>query len=305
MKNLIYSKIFLLCIFLIVSCEPNYQDLVTENAATGGLVNVNTPSLNYIIGNDATYTVSLQVLQGEVKTTSVNVWKSFTSSEGETSNQALLKEVNVTSDVTSALEFTVDLEELRSGLSIDGVDLPADDGLYSIGDSWTLTFQTVTSEGNVHLNRSTVKISVATRLAGMYEVIASSYFRIGVDNGGWNGDIRFIESVNPTTYYHSGYGPFTLDQSPASFFYFSVDDANTVSYFQEYNGAVITGLGTNLITCQTNPNDMVNVDCDPATTNYVLLNDETGEDIIYMTYGYYTDGSGPREFYEVLQKVVN
>ena len=34
-------------------------------------------------------------------------------------------------------------------------------------------------------------------------------------------------------------------------------------------------------------------------------NDILGKDKIYMSYGYLTAGSGPREFYEVLEKVVD
>ena len=314
MKNIINIKLFLLCILVIVSCEPNYQDLATENAQTGGLVEVKTKLVGYVIGDGRDYDVSLRVFQGETKTTSIQVLKTFTQTDPETGITSTSEEVEhetftISEDATFILDFTVNYQQLREGITFNGAPLPETDSGLQIGDFFTFIYVSTTSNGDVFRNASSAqtKISVGTRFAGTYKVIASDYWRIGVQSGGanWVGENRIIESVDATTYFHQGYGPFLLENWPAeAFFYFSVDENYNISYFQEYNGATITGLGSYLITCESNPNDMVNVPCDPAITNFVETNDDTGADILYMTYGYYTDGSGPREFYEVLQKVV-
>jgi hypothetical protein len=47
---------------------------------------------------------------------------------------------------------------------------------------------------------------------------------------------------------------------------------------------------------------MTNVNC--GNSNYVINNDVNGKDRLVMSIGYYTSGSGPREFYQVLEKIV-
>ena len=50
---------------------------------------------------------------------------------------------------------------------------------------------------------------------------------------------------------------------------------------------------------------MTNARCGDADHNTVLLDNVNGKDIITMSFGYYTAGSGPREFYQQMEKVVN
>jgi hypothetical protein len=47
---------------------------------------------------------------------------------------------------------------------------------------------------------------------------------------------------------------------------------------------------------------MLDVHCDES--NIVINNDASGKDRLIMSFGYFTPGSGPRTFYQVLEKIV-
>lgn len=308
--SLFYLLLSLGIMAFFTACDQEQDDLVTADAVEGGLVEPQNPAINYIVGDNRDYTARIKVFQGSVKTTSIEVYKQFKGVLG-TSNRALLKTIDVDENAgTTSLSYSFNYADLTGGLTVDnGASLPTDDQLLSIGDKWELTYTSVTGEGNKHTNASSTAmttVSVSTRYAGVYEVIASDYWRIGVQSGAanWVGQTRIISSIDPTTYYHSGFGPFTLLDDARAFFYFSIDNNQQISYFAEYNGAAITGLGTYLITCDSDPSNMTNVPCGDGVTDYVQKDDAEGKDILYMTYGYYTANSGPREFYEVLRKVV-
>ena len=116
----------------MVSCEPNYQDLATENAQTGGLVEVKTKLVGYVIGDGRDYDVSLRVFQGETKTTSIQVLKTFTQTDPETGITSTSEEVEhetftISEDATFILDFTVNYQQLREGITFNGAPLPETD----------------------------------------------------------------------------------------------------------------------------------------------------------------------------------
>ncbi len=292
------------------ACDKENDDLVTANAVEGGLVEVVNPAISYVVGDNGTYTGRIKVFQGDVKTTSIEVYKQYSGSLG-TTQRALLKTIDVDENAgTSFAAYTFNYQDLIAGLTLsDGTSLPTDDQQLSIGDTWTLTYTSETSDGNKHTNKTSTAstaVAVSTRYAGAYEVIASDYWRIGVQSGAanWVGQERIISSIDATTYYHSGFGPFTLADNANAFLYFTIDTDGKISYLTEFDGAAITGLGTYFISCATDPSNMTNVPCG-AITDYVQKDDVAGKDILYMSYGYFTDPSGPREFYEVLRKKVD
>lgn len=47
---------------------------------------------------------------------------------------------------------------------------------------------------------------------------------------------------------------------------------------------------------------MTHVNC--GNSNFVVRDNVDGKDKLYMSFGYYTTGSGPREFYQVMEKIV-
>jgi hypothetical protein len=308
MKKMKKFKLYSLALLVLAglfSCEED-SDSLTGGAATGGLLTINSGLVGYVVGNgnDFKYPVKVTGFQGEVTTTKIEVYKSFTNVAGVKSNELLYKTIDVAeTPKNQVIDFNVTYNELRAGLTVGGAPLPADDSKLIIGDAWTLRYVTTTSNGDVHSNSKTTKVAVGTRFAGTYRVIDSNYWRLGVSNGGWNGDIRVIESVDATTYRYVGYAG--LFAGAANTHYFTIDGAGVVTSPQTYKGAVQLLNGQPLINCTSNPVDMVKSCGYAGPQNTVTKDDVNNKDRIYRTYGYYTAGSGPREFYEALERVVN
>lgn len=308
MKKMKKFKLYFLALIVVTglfSCEED-SDTLTGGAATGGLLTINSGLVGYVVGNgnDFKYPVKVTGFQGEVTTTKIEVYKSFTNVAGKKSNEILYKTITVAETPKNQVtDFNVTFNELRAGLTVNGSPLPSDDSLLVIGDAWTLRYVTTTSNGDVHENSKTTKVAVGTRFAGTYRVIDSNYWRLGVSNGGWNGDIRVIESVDATTYRFVGYaGGFA---NVTNTHYFTISPAGVVNTPQTYKGAVQLLNGQPTINCSSNPTDMAKSCGYAGPQNTVTKDDVNNKDRIYRTYGYFTAGSGPREFYEALERVVN
>ncbi len=299
-------KYFILSLFLIstvFSCIDDDNDELTGDALTGGLVALNNAAIGYVINNDATYTASGTVYQGRTQTTSIDVYKSFTNGiTKKTSNEELLTTISIddtTIGTNADFSYSFTYEDLISGLTIEGTPLPTEDSELNIGDFWTLKYVASTTEGTQNVNSNITKVSVGTRYAGVYKCIDAEYWRIGVLNGtesSWPSE-TIIESVDATTYRVVEYfGLFS-----GNVFYFQIDSNGIISYPDETpEGDPQLGNGQPFITCQSNPNDMTHVKC--GSSNLVENDDVNGKDKLYMSFGYYTSGSGPREFYQVMEK---
>lgn len=286
-------------ILIIGACDEE-EPLMTEGAITGGLITPLKPSLNYVVGDGATYTVELQVEQGHVKITSVDVFKSFISGD-ETSNEVLVTTFNVSETSTHRVSFTQDYSQLISDLTLDGSSLPASDADLSIGDKWKFKFISTTDNGNTYETAMQVSLAVSTRFAGTYTVMESSYVHPTLgDQGGWNGEEMAIESVDATTYHILANGPFTLGDDPDNEFYFTVDENDLITIPKEYDGEVQTVWDGNdeVANCYDNPDLLSDVNC--GNTDFIVRKDD-GRDIITMSHGYIRT-SGTRQFYYVLQK---
>jgi len=130
-------------------------------------------------------------------------------------------------------------------------------------------------------------------------VIESAYYRIGENNGDWNGEVRFIGSVDEDTYSYNDY--WGLFGWAGKSFNFDVDYSdNTINA-----PLIVDGLfsGNRALNCNEEPGIFENVPCEGS--NVVVEDEASGKHRIYLTYGYFTDGSGAREFYEVLEKIVD
>ncbi len=314
MKNIKFILLILLSFSTIFSCIDEDNDELTGTKVEGGLLNIKSKAISYVVGDNKTYAASGNIYQGKVQTKMVEVYKKFTNSvTGDESNEVLFATLPITNTtISETVDFSQDFTyaDLISGLTVGGAPMSASDTDLNIGDYWTLRYVATTADGNVRPNTVTTKVLVGTRFAGTYKVIASDYWRIGVQSGiaNWVGEERIIESVDATTYRHLGVGPFDPDEITGAFnepieeahVYFSLATDDTIDYENVGN---TTWLGQPYMTCVNNPTQFTNVPCG-ATTNYVVKDDVDGKDLIYMTYGYLTPGSGPREFYEVLEKVV-
>lgn len=144
----------------------------------------------------------------------------------------------------------------------------------------------------------TLKPLGADSLAGTYEVIDGDYWRLGVNNG-WSqiGATRVIEAISETTYRHPDFFGLFSGQ-----FFFTVDADDNVKVLKTnpITGAVILQGTAPVLTCEENSSSLTHVKC--GESNKVERTNDR-RDIIYLTYGYNTPGSGPREFYEVLRRV--
>jgi hypothetical protein len=319
MKKINKILSFVLLALIFNACDINDRDHGNvleplEGAEYGGVLSLDKALISYVVGDDGTYTASGNVYQGNVVTETIDIYKSFTNTSGEMSNEVLLATVPV-SDTNTGINasFTADFkyEDLIDGLLLNGSPLPSNDGDLAIGDSWNLRYVSNTIAGGSNTNFRSTSVSVGTRFAGTYRVIASDYWRINVQSGAadWSGEERVIESVDASTYRHIGVGPFDVDTVTGGFgyapeeaeLYFSITSTDAVDYEGVGNTTLLT---QPYMSCITNPGEFNNVPCG-ATTNYVVRDDVSGKDLIFMTYGYLTPGSGPREFYEVLEKIVD
>jgi hypothetical protein len=306
MKKYIY--LFLtIASFGVMSCDNLEQDVLTGNKNEGGLLTVKNILVPYVVGNgnDFEYKASISAFQGDVKVQTVDIYKTFTNVAGVSSNTALLKTVTfpVAAQVEN-LDFTTTYNELIANLVIDGVALSSDDSNLNIGDYWTLKYVSRTSTGASTENLKTTKVAVGTRFAGQYSVVQCEYWRIGVIRpdvtGSFLGTVVTIESVNATTYRKLEYcGPFSGNE-----FYFTIDTGDNVLVPTLYNGEAQLLNALPATNCTETPADMTNACNFAGIQNKAVRDDVDGKDRIYMSYGYLLAGSGPREFYEVLEKVV-
>jgi len=287
----------------------------TQFPVGGGLLDVTTPSLNYVVGEPEGYFVEFGVLQGrENFTTNVDVYKTFYAYQRDAdgalvldadgnkimlhSNEFLQKSITVTDTKNHFESFTLNYTELINGLTFDGGALPTNDGELNIGDYWELRLVSTTADGNVYENYQRVAIGVSTRYAGSYKCVDALYFRIGVLTyvaSDWP-EVTVIKSIDAVTYQVVEYaGAFE-----GNTWYFQVNEG-VISYPEEWAGAAQLLNGMPMILCG-HP-DMTNVNC--GSSNIVVKDDVEGKDQLFMSFGYYTAGSGARTFYQVLEKIVD
>lgn len=300
---------------------------MTENAKEGGLVDISTTAINYVVGSGSTYTFDLFVHQeGAVKIETINLYKSCfyaaaipwynpsdtthataDSVAAKYTDEILDYTINITETTKSHSVATFDWTwaDLRDGLTQeDGNELPTTDASMEIGNYFQFVVEAVLSDGRVVRQEAPVRMTVSTRYAGSYKCIDAAYYRIGVLTYGaadWPSATQ-IESVDAITYRIVEY--FGPEPFNGNTYYMQIDAAGKITYPAEWDGVAQTGNGQPMITCESNPGDMTNVPCG-ALSNYVENDDVNGKDKLYMTFGYYTSGSGSREFYQVMEKIPN
>lgn len=310
MKNIKKILVAFSLLGLIFSCTENNTDLLTGNKDEGGLLTVKNNLIGYVVGNGNTfqYKSTVNAFQSNVKVTSVAVYKQFTNTNGISSNKTLLGNYSCPTNSQSVnLELNFTYQELISGLTVSGSPIPSDDTLLNIGDYWTLTYVTTTDDGQVQENTSSTKVAVGTRFAGNYKCITAVYYRIGVltaSTADWPA-VTTIESVNSTTYRVKKYFGYFTNTSTATGgdFYFTIDSNDNISYpATTPDGVPQEGNTLPFISCASNPNQMTNVNC--GNSNFVTRDNVNGKDKLTMSFGYLNPSTGPREFYQVMEKIV-
>jgi hypothetical protein len=285
---------------LAFSCNES-EDLVTADANEGGLLEPTAVSLNYVVGNNADYEIKVLVKQGNsVSTQQITLFKQFYSVEAaEWSNELASKVITVSETSTHFASASLNYAELIDGLSLTSGPLPTNDTDLTIGDRFSVRMESLLSDGRTVQQSFTVNLTVSTRFAGTYDVVESVYYRIGANRTDVAWPAQFsIGSVDASTYEQIEYfGAFD-----GNTLYFTIDNADVIDYPAEWAGEAQLGNGQPLTTCKTAPNDLSNVEC--VNTNMAVRDDVDGLDQLIMTYGYFTGGSGAREFYQVLTKAL-
>jgi hypothetical protein len=306
-KIKIYSLVALLFAgFTFVSCDDSTDEL-TGSAALGGELLVKKELIGYVVGNGLAtkYNNEISIFQGTEKVLTVDVYKTFTTKDANgdviTSNKALLNTLTAPAVAQrEVISFGVNYNELTANLTLGGVALPLSDSGLSIGDYWTLTYVSHLNNGQTHQSSISTKIAVGTRFSGTYRCVDAAYYRIGVFNAStadWP-EKTVIEAVDATTYKVTGY--LGIFSNHPDWYFTIVNDVIDIPL--TYGGSPQLGNGQPFISCASNPTDMANVYC--GSSNVVIKDDVNGKDRLKMSYGYYTPGSGPRTFYQELEKIV-
>ncbi len=260
-------------------------------------IQINTPVIAFQAGIPE-YKLGLNLINGnDLKVNKINVYSIYTDAKsGKKSNEALLTILDGGAVNKIEILKSIKYADLKKGLTVNGAALPDDEKLLAVGSGWKLRFEGETSTGNVDLPGN-INLGVLSRFAGNYKVIFSDYYRIGVKTATWTGETRFIGSVSDTRFSYNDYwGNFAWGGKS---FHFDVNFAtNKITVPITPNGLFS---GTRGISCDTDAPLFVEYPC--ASYNALVPNEVTGKHMIKLSYGYFTNGSGPRAFYEILEKI--
>lgn len=302
MKNRILKN--LLFVFLGVfafSCQND--DLVEYQKGDFVQINnpylyVNTPVVQFQAGTPS-YTISVDVINNAQNLRKIDVYSVFTDAvSGKKSNKVLLTTLDVPAGSRVKVEKALTYADLKKGLIVNGASLPDDDKSLSVGSGWKLTFEGTTDFATEIMNGS-ITVGVLSRFAGIYKVVESHYYRIGVLTAQWDGATRFIGSVDDNTFSYNDYWG-NFDWTGKSF-NFDIDfqtNKITAPIIVPANGIFS---GSRPMNCPEDEALFKEFDC--KTFNVFEPNEATGAHRIKLVYGYFTNGSGPRAFYEILEKV--
>lgn len=322
-KKIIYLLAVLT--FSLGSCtEP---DNFMEGVVEGGLLEVMTPSLNYVVGNPGPYSAEVRVYQAPTEINSqVDVYVAFhtkiRNADGSVyknadkkdsaivSNEKLYTTIAVTNTLNHFETFTATYAQLIDGLSVTGsafyANLPTNDGDLLIGDYWEFRFVSTVSNGVKHENGGRVKLAVSTRFAGTYICEDMFYWRIGVPRPDvtWIGEEITIESVDAITYKYAAWG---ASVSFAKEFYFQIDPVTeAITYPDAWNGVAQVLNDLPMVHNGNNPTAVaIATAAVPGGVPDISIKDDVeGKDKLIMVYGYDNAG-GIRQFYDVLVKKVD
>lgn len=331
MKKLIYISFLALVAVFFIQCD-SVDDLMTEDVLEGGLVEMSSTSINYVIGSGDTYTFDLFVHQeGAVKVESINIYKSCfyakpipwfnptdtthataDSVAAKYTDEILEHTIDITETTKSHYVSTLDWgwEELRAGLTQeDGNGLPADEGSMEIGNYFQFVVEVELSDGRTLFQRVPVKMAISTRFAGTYVSLGGAYYHPDYNPTAYvsslwlNGEV-VISSIDGITYKWEDWG--ILSGFDGNVLYFQVDPATgAITYPEEWDGVAQLLNDCVVATPIRNASALTYViPLAGANVNISIKDDIEGKDQLYMVYGY-LGTSGTREFFNKLQKVVN
>lgn len=307
-NNFKYFLILFLGVVLVSACVPE-EELVVYPAETGlertdPLLDVKTSVISFVAGTE-NYVVSIfSLIPAANETTSLEVYSTFNdATSGGKSNEVLLTTYDLTKGENN-IEGSLTYADLKAGLTVDGSPLPDNEVDIPVGSSWDLIVRPVDGSGNATFGSKKITIAVLSPFAGLYRVVESAYYRIGVGPTTWNDQERFIGSVDANTFsYNDFWGNFA---NAGASFVFDINEDNTITVLDDPSQLVFSG--DMMLTCQEDGAQFTSVPC--AGSNVLIPDDVGGKHVIKLTYGYFTTNAdptvgGPREFYEVLEKIVD
>jgi len=174
MKRIIFSTLGLLIgIFILVSCDQTYTDLMTSDVKTGGMLSP-TGGVPYKLGGTPSFDVTIDVPKGP-GIEAIEVYRSYTEldEDGEIASvkPAVLDQ---TIDIGSANEtgpisktVSYNYAKLTAGLG-----MPADENVLAIGDYWTISYKSVMADDGRKVDvASKTTVTVANKYAGYYQCV--------------------------------------------------------------------------------------------------------------------------------------
>jgi len=180
--NRIIFNVFLplIALGLILSACQKNEDLITADAKTGGLA-IATASVPYKLGATPTVPLSLTIPMGP-GISKIEVFNQYSgvvqindsTTQSFTSNKVLVSTIDVAEGNVAAdlvKDFSISYTDLTQGITYNGGPLPTDETLLPIGDKWTLTYESIMTDGRRVVNNSKTTIAVANIYAGSYQCV--------------------------------------------------------------------------------------------------------------------------------------
>lgn len=304
MKNIkLALSLSLALIFVGFGCDDS--DYVTYDGeafqdVADPFLRIKTPVLSFQAGIPS-YHMEFDVINGANRLNTIDIYKTFTDAvTGASSNEALLGTYTIEGDDYTVVTDELTYEDLKTGLTVNGGSLPDNQAELAVGSLWVFRLVGHYASGKAQQMGGSIRVGVLSRFAGFYRVVQSEYYRINVPRPdlAWTGQTRFIGSVDATTFSYNDY--WGLFAWAGNSFNFELDESNNKIRVPILTASGLFS-GNRAINCVDDAAVLVNVHCDES--NILIPDDVTGKHVIKLSYGYFTNGSGPREFYEVLEKI--
>jgi len=180
MKNILKITFGILFITLLFSACEEYDDFMTGDAKTGGLIKPSA-QLPYKLYNTPTLDIEIVVPKGEpIETIHVSYYymrMSDTTMSNVLTFDIAVDGANKSDEIVKTVTYT--WETLRAGIILPSnpqIPLETDPTISDfIGDYWLYSYEVTLADGRRLINNSTTQISVANFFAGKYDVTGYFY----------------------------------------------------------------------------------------------------------------------------------
>lgn len=169
MKKILFATLSLVfAAFLFSACDDTFDDLMTGNVKTGGML-YPTTGVPYKLGATPSFDITLNIPKGPA-IESIEIYKKYTGKAEVLDQTISIGGANATAVVTKTVTLTY--AQLIAGLT----GMPADESTLVIGDAWTLRYESVMADDgrNVRVATPTI-VTVANQYAGYYQCVGIFY----------------------------------------------------------------------------------------------------------------------------------